>query len=151
MDSNTLLELPRISSCLLCVFVPRIQARWRKGCSETLNSCEERNSGRWGVGSSRDLEKALWTISFRSSLSVWGAEEGSSEWRLRFPWSKVAVRRGQRPWSLCLGIQLLPAGAAGSFSSGLYIAVTAAGVDKSSIGQQPLSNTAACSPSERNF
>lgn len=37
-----------------------------------------------------------------------------------------------------------------SFSSGLYI-VTAAGVDKSSIGQQPLSNTAACSSSERNF
>ena len=32
-----------------------------------------------GVGSSRDLEKAL---CFQGSLSVWGAEEGSREWRL---------------------------------------------------------------------
>ena len=98
-----------------------------------------------GVGSSRDLEKAL---CFQGSLSVWGAEEGSREWRLRFPWSEVAVRRSETA-KLASGAPAPPGRGCRSFNSGLYI-VTAAGVDKSSIGQQPLSNTAACS-SERNF
>lgn len=62
MNSNVLLELPRISSCLLCVFVPRIQARWRKSCSETLSESEERNSGTWGwapIGSWKRLCELL--------------------------------------------------------------------------------------------
>lgn len=42
MNSSTLLELPQISSILLCVFVARVQARWGQGCSEAVCSVEEK-------------------------------------------------------------------------------------------------------------
>lgn len=49
------------------------------------------------------------------------------------------------------GAPVLLAVVVGSGNRGLYVAVTAIGMDKSSIGQLPLSKTAVCSPSERNF
>ena len=137
MNSNTLLELLRISSFLLCVFVPRIEARWGQGCSETLSRGGEETSGRWGWapvgGHGRGSVK--YTVSRVALCFVWWAEEGSSERRLwdspgaKLQWGKVRDSDGL----FCAqGPRLLLAVAVGSGNRGLYVAVTTIGMDKSS-------------------